>query len=91
MKFERFIYEVKASVELTAEEVEVLCELAANHYDDTCRSAEIPGPGAFLNGARNGIIANEGTVSLTTVENVGVPPMRSVVQDFGDGTVSLSP
>lgn len=68
MKFERFRYLVKADVELTAEEVEVLCELGKNHYDDTCRSAVNPGRGAFLNGAWNGIIAREGTVPLTTVE-----------------------
>jgi hypothetical protein len=47
-----FTYKVRAVVKLSEEEVNLLCQLAAIHYDARCRAAVIPGRGAFLNAAK---------------------------------------
>lgn len=47
----KFVYTVRVEVVLTEEEVKLLVDLSAKHYDGHCRS--VSESGGFLNGMRN--------------------------------------
>ena len=53
MKHIGFVFSAKARLEITREDAYFICAVAKLHYDSVCRSAEEPGPDAFLNGLRN--------------------------------------
>lgn len=52
------LYEVviKAVLTFDREEVEYIAECCRRHYDAHIRSLEIPGPGAIVNGMKNGLL-----------------------------------
>ena len=65
MKQAGFIYHISVRLEVTRADIDFLCALAKLHYDAVCRMAEIPGPEAFLNAARNGFwVAETDTITV---------------------------
>lgn len=53
MKLDRIIFEPKAIIRFTREEVNALKRLSEGHYDGKCRSLSVPGDGAIINGLLN--------------------------------------
>ena len=68
MKIERIVFEPKAVIEFTEEEISVLKELSEHHYDATCRSLSVPGRGAIINGLVNSIKDGVAEWTLTNRE-----------------------
>lgn len=68
-----FRYEVSAMLNLTGREVEIIFRTAEHHYDGKCKSAAMPGPGAFVNGWKNRLFMTGSFNARNRKQSVDVP------------------
>lgn len=59
MKLDRIIFEPKARIRFTREEVNALKRMSEGHYDWECKSLSIPGKGAIINGLVNSLTVSD--------------------------------